>query len=111
MISTGKIVVRIVFVVCLVLVLATDYSGLLHKLIGGNRTEETGHASPKPTNPGYGDPKTDIDIDADIEEDSVKHLGTASSRSKILKTIKNACLPKLICELTATSQKRKINRV
>ncbi|XP_018573718.1 uncharacterized protein LOC108912812 [Anoplophora glabripennis] len=108
MVSTGKIVVRIVFVVCLVLVLVSDYSGLLHKLIGGNRHEEAGYVSPRPTNPGYGDTKADIDIDADIEEDSVKHLGSAKSRSKLLKTIKNACLPKLICELTATPQKEKL---
>ncbi|KAJ8974850.1 hypothetical protein NQ317_016685 [Molorchus minor] len=108
MVSTGKIIIRIVFVICLVLVLVTDYSGLLHKLIGGNRTEEVGHPAPRPTNPGYGDSKADIDIDADIEEDSVKHLGTSSSRSKILRTIKNACLPKLICELTATPQREKL---
>lgn len=77
MVSTGKIVVRIVFAVCLVLVLVSDYSGLLRKLIGGSRNEEIGHVSPRPTNPGYGDSKADIDIDADIEEDSVKHLGKA----------------------------------
>lgn len=75
MVTTGKIVIRIVFVVCVVLVLITDYSGLIHKLIGGNRTDEAGKVPPRPKNPGYGDPKTDIDIDADIEDDTIKNLG------------------------------------
>lgn len=35
--------------------------------------------------------------------------GTASSRSQILQTIKNACLPKLICELTATPERDKLS--
>nr|CAH7741581.1 unnamed protein product [Callosobruchus chinensis] len=104
--STGKMLVRLVFILCLVLVLITDYSGIVHKLIGGSKSEE--NVSPRPTNPGYGDSKTDIDIDADIEEESVKHLGTQNAKSKILKTIKRACLPKLICELTATPQKEKL---
>ncbi|XP_001808377.1 uncharacterized protein geko [Tribolium castaneum] len=108
MVTAGKIVIRIVFVVCVVLVLITDYSGLIHKLIGGNRTDEAGKVPPRPKNPGYGDPKTDIDIDADIEDDSIKHLGTTSLKSELLQTIKNACLPKLICELNATPQKDKL---
>ena len=75
MVPAGKIVIRIVFVVCVILVIITDYSGLVHKLIGGNRTDENGKVPPRPKNPGYGDPKTEIDIDADIEHDSIKHLG------------------------------------
>lgn len=35
-------------------------------------------------------------------------LGGQTSRSQILATIKNACLPKLICELNATPQKEKL---
>lgn len=73
MVSTGKILVRLIFVICMVLVLLTDYSNLLYKIIGGNRTEE--NPRPKPTNPGYGDPKTEIDIDADIEDETLKNLG------------------------------------
>lgn len=75
MVLTGKIIVRIVFVICFVLLVISDYSGLFNKLIGGNRTEESAHTPPRPTNPGYGDSKADIDIDADIEEESVRHLG------------------------------------
>ncbi|KAG5886901.1 hypothetical protein JTB14_004189 [Gonioctena quinquepunctata] len=108
MVSTGKVIVRIVFVFCLILVIVTDYTGIIHKLVSGNKIEDTNHASPRPTNPGYGDSKTDIDIDADIEEESVKHLGYHSTKTKILKTIKKACLPKLICELTATTQREKL---
>lgn len=103
----GRIIIRIIFAICLVLLVVTDYSGILQKLIGGNRSEDH-HVSPRPTNPGYGDSKTDIDIDADIEEESVKHLGSQTTKSKILKTIKKACLPKLICELTASTQKDKL---
>ncbi|CAH1103631.1 unnamed protein product [Psylliodes chrysocephalus] len=103
----GKIIFRVVFAVCLLFFVVTDYSGIFHKLIGGNRSEDR-TVSPRPTNPGYGDSKTDIDIDADIEEDSVKHLGPQTTKSKLLKTIKKACLPKLICELTASTQRDKL---
>ncbi|KAL3289962.1 hypothetical protein HHI36_023345 [Cryptolaemus montrouzieri] len=34
---------------------------------------------------------------------------TPASKSQILQTIKNACLPKLICELNATPQKEKLS--
>nr|XP_023021535.1 uncharacterized protein LOC111509911 [Leptinotarsa decemlineata] len=108
MVSTGKVIVRIVFAICLILVVVTDYTGVLHKLVSGNKIEEANHVSPRPTNPGYGDSKTDIDIDADIEEESVKNLGYHATRAKILKTIKKACLPKLICELTASTQREKL---
>ncbi|XP_060537306.1 uncharacterized protein LOC132708765 [Cylas formicarius] len=108
MASTGKMIIRIVFMICVVLMLVSDYSGLVNKLIGGNKIEDSRQTPPRPTNPGYGDSKADIDIDADIEEDSVRHLTVPASKSQILKTIKNACLPKLICELTATSQKEKL---
>ncbi|KAL3289961.1 hypothetical protein HHI36_023344 [Cryptolaemus montrouzieri] len=81
MTTTSKIVVRIVFVLCMVLVLLTDYSGLIHKLIRGNRTEESS-GRPRPTNPGYGDRQTDIDIDADIEDETIKqHIDRIQRRS------------------------------
>lgn len=35
-------------------------------------------------------------------------VGPHSTKSKLLATIKNACLPKLICELNATPQKEKL---
>ncbi|CAG9759610.1 unnamed protein product [Ceutorhynchus assimilis] len=108
MVVTGKFIVRLVFIICIVLLVISDYSGLINKLIGGIRTEESKRTPPRPTNPGYGDSKADIDIDADIEEESVRHLATQATRSQILQTIKNACLPKLICELTATHQKEKL---
>lgn len=73
--TVGKVIVRFVFVICLILVIITDYYGLIHKLIGGSKEENEKRVAPRPTNPGYGDPMTDIDIDADIEEDSVKHIG------------------------------------
>ncbi|GJQ67436.1 hypothetical protein Trydic_g5108 [Trypoxylus dichotomus] len=52
--------------------------------------------------------KPEIDLDADIEEDTIKKLGPSSTKIQILTTIKNACLPKLICELNATPQKEKL---
>jgi len=108
MVSTGKIVVRIVFIICMVLILLGDYTGLISKLLGGNH-KDAGPTRPRPTNPGYGDTKTEIDLDADIEDESIKNLGGHSSKSQILATIKNACLPKLICELNATPQKEKLS--
>lgn len=76
MANAGKIVLRVVFVLCLVLVLIGDYTGFLNKFAGvGN--EEGQSRPPRPTNPGYGDSKADIDLDADIEDDSIKNLGKA----------------------------------
>lgn len=74
--TLGKVIVRFVFVIFLILVIITDYYGLLHKLVGGSKKEDEKRVAPRPTNPGYGDPMTDIDIDADIEEESVKNIGT-----------------------------------
>lgn len=75
MMTVGKVIVRFVFVICLIIVIVTDYYGLLHKLIGGRKEEDDKRVAPRPTNPGYGDPMTDIDIDADIEEGSVANVG------------------------------------
>lgn len=74
--SAGKVVVRIVFVVFVIIVLTSDYSEFLSQLLGGNRTEPgSSRSSPRPTNPGYGDVKTEIDLDADIEEDHIRNIG------------------------------------
>lgn len=79
MASAGKIVVRVVFVLCLVLVLIGDYTGFLERLAGVAPAE--GQARPpRPTNPGYGDSKADIDLDADIEDESIKKLGKLRRR-------------------------------
>ncbi|CAH0561877.1 unnamed protein product [Brassicogethes aeneus] len=106
--TVSQIVVRLVFVFCIVLVLLTDFSGIVYKIIGGTKNEGAASLPPRPKNPGYGDSKTDIDIDADIEDDTLQSFGAPSSKSQILQTIKNACLPKLICELTASPQKEKL---
>lgn len=95
------------------LILAGDYSGLLTQLMGGNRNE-SGHSednirvASRPANPGYGDTKTKLDLDADIEDETFKNIGSQTSKFQILATIKNACLPKLICELNATPHKEKL---
>lgn len=75
MATTGKIVVRVVFIVCMILILLGDYTGLISKLLGGNPHKDQLATRPRPTNPGYGDHKTEIDLDADIEDDSIKNLG------------------------------------
>ena len=74
MVSAGKIVVRIVFIACMVLILLGDYTGLIGKLLGGNK-EGGGVTRPRPTNPGYGETKTEIDLDADIEDETITSLG------------------------------------
>lgn len=76
MTTPGKIVVRIVFILCVFIVFTSDYSSLLSQLLGNNRTESgTARSSHRPTNPGYGDVKTDFDLDADIEDDQIKNIG------------------------------------
>lgn len=77
--TPGKILVRAVFVVCMLLILSSDYTGLLNQLLNGNRTtsstNEPSRPPPRPTNPGYGDSKTDIDLDADIEDETIQNIG------------------------------------
>lgn len=78
MASAGKILIRVVFVVCLLVVLVGDYTGLLDRIFEySNNEQDVGNSRPsaRPTNPGYGDPKTEIDLDADIEEESIKTMG------------------------------------
>lgn len=81
MASAGKIILRVVFVLCMVLIFVGDYTGLLDRLFEHTKTSQdvTGananRPSPRPTNPGYGDPKTEIDLDADIEDESIKTMG------------------------------------
>ncbi|XP_018330961.1 uncharacterized protein LOC108740921 [Agrilus planipennis] len=112
MTTIRKIVVRIVFIFCVIVILLRDYTGLVGILLGGDRAQPNSsqhRLPPKPSNPGYGDSKTEIDLDADIEEETINNIGPSpSTRSQILQTIKTACLPKLICELNATPRKDKL---
>lgn len=76
----GKIVLRVVFVIiCMTVVLISDYSGMLNRFLGmavaNQEPAGNGRPPPRPTNPGYGDTKTDIDLDADIEDDSLRNFG------------------------------------
>lgn len=77
MASTGKILIRLIFVICMVLILLSDYTGLFGKIVGDNKsdTSSSSRIPPRPANPGYGDVKTEIDIDADIEDESIKNFG------------------------------------
>lgn len=102
-----KIAVQLVFIVCVIVIFTTDYSNFLAQLLDGNRTEPGSSRNRKPNNPGYGELKTEIDIDADIEDEKIA-IGSVTSRAQIIKTIKNACLPKLICELNASFDKDKL---
>ncbi|KAK5639150.1 hypothetical protein RI129_011642 [Pyrocoelia pectoralis] len=103
-----KIAVRLLFVLCIIIIFTSDYSYFLNQLLGGNRTEPGSSRKTKPTNPGYGDIKTEIEIDADIEDEKLKTFASQKTRAQIITTIKNACLPKLICELNASSEKDKL---
>lgn len=84
--TPGKILMRAVFVVCMLLILSSDYSGLLNQLLKGNRTVSSSHEPsrppPRPTNPGYGDTKTEIDLDADIEDETIKSIGQYGKLNK-----------------------------
>lgn len=104
--------VRVLFVACIVLVMLGDYTGLLAKLFSARRPQhDTG---------GYvtlgegitGAQRTPgapiIHLDADIDDDTPKRLGTSGTKSQILATIKDWCLPKLICELNATPHREKL---
>ncbi|XP_022915543.1 uncharacterized protein [Onthophagus taurus] len=105
---TGKTILRVIIVLCVVLIALGDYSGLIDKIFNQEVIEGSSNHGPRPSNPGYGDAKPEIDLDADIEEDTLQKLGPSTSKLQILSTIKNACLPKLICELNATPQKEKL---
>lgn len=76
MASTGKILIRLIFVVCMVLILLSDYTGLFGKIIGDTKSDtSSSRIPPRPANPGYGDVKAEIDLDADIEDESIKNFG------------------------------------
>lgn len=79
MANARKSLVRLAFVFGVFLILTGDYSGLLSQLLGGSRNE-SGHdrnlrTSSRPVNTGYGDAKTKLDLDADIEDDAIKTIG------------------------------------
>lgn len=111
---------RVAYVVCLIALFCNIFADLLARVVGildeEPKTSSSYRLPPKPTNPGYGDARTEIDLDADIEDDSLRHLGEgtafaakhSSPRVQMLATIKNACLPKLICELNARPERDKL---
>lgn len=71
----GKIVFRLVIVLCIILIALGDYHGLIEKIFKADAIQGSSATGPRPTNPGYGDMKREIDLDADIEEDTIKKLG------------------------------------
>lgn len=80
---TGKIVFRLIIVLCIILIALGDYSGLIEKIFKADGIQGGPIHGPRPTNPGYGDIKPEIDLDADIEEDTIEKLG--KSRRKLTK--------------------------
>lgn len=72
---SGKIIFRLILVLCIILIALGDYSGLLEKIFKADGMKNGPTNGPRPTNPGYGDVKPEIDLDADIEEDTIKKLG------------------------------------
>lgn len=104
--------VRVLFVACIMLVMLGDYAGLMAKLFAARRQQHDvggiatlgagiGGAQRTPRPP-------ELQLDDYINDGTPKRLGNAESKSQILSTIKNSCLPKLICELNTTPQREKL---
>ncbi|XP_014474525.1 PREDICTED: uncharacterized protein LOC106744354 [Dinoponera quadriceps] len=89
--------VRLVIFLGMFLVFAGDYSALISTIFGkaadGNATD----AGKGPSEVGLKKPYDDILLKKDADKNNV-----ALRRTKLIATIKTACLPKLICELSSS---------
>lgn len=89
--------VRLIIFVGMFLAFAGDYSFLLEAIFGKPSQNST-QPSDGPVGPATGHPK----ILQDEWRKDVEKETAATRKAKMMATIKTACLPKLICELTAT---------
>ncbi|XP_034944682.1 uncharacterized protein geko [Chelonus insularis] len=93
-VDTGT--VRLVIFIGMFLVFAGDYTALINSIFGNNMDRANS------TIRGLNDPgKSHSDIERLAMMSGVKDLGM-SRKAKMMATIKTACLPKLICELTSS---------
>lgn len=75
MVTSRRLIARVLFVLCTIILLANNYTSFLHQLLGDHPKESTSSRNaPRAANPGYGDISTDIDLDADIEDDQIAKL-------------------------------------
>ncbi|XP_054272029.1 uncharacterized protein LOC128993604 [Macrosteles quadrilineatus] len=88
--------IRLLIVAALFLLLAGDYGYLLDQLTGV-----------------FGPEEADGEVAAKVAEEDATELAFKetgrSAKAQLMSTMKNSCLPKLICELNATPQKEKLS--
>ncbi|XP_046984449.1 uncharacterized protein LOC124554829 [Schistocerca americana] len=89
-------VLRVVVLVALFLLLTADYSTLLAQLLT---------VLGSPAVPAFDTKPAETALAAEHES---WELYPSSTRAKLLSTIKNSCLPKLICEMNAMPSKEKL---
>ncbi|XP_051171273.1 uncharacterized protein LOC127288082 [Leptopilina boulardi] len=90
--------VRLVIFLGMFLVFASDYSSLISTIFGSNSERNSTFKRLK------GPSKKDISSDKVYKvavKVAIEDKNVISRRSKMMTTIKTACLPKLICELTS----------
>lgn len=100
------VILRIVLLVFLFFLLTGDYTAIFNQL--------TNRPAPSTSTSREGSrniPKTyeeDDGEDGSNFGDSLQMYTVSSTKTKLLSTIKNSCLPKLICELNASPYKEKL---
>ncbi|GAB1869501.1 hypothetical protein CAJAP_10580 [Camponotus japonicus] len=88
--------VRLVIFVGMFLIFAGDYSTLISSIFGNATERNVTVRGPEAEFKGPHD-KIDVVSKKDVDKNNV-----ALRRAKMMATIKTACLPKLICELTSS---------
>ncbi|EFN84550.1 uncharacterized protein LOC105183171 [Harpegnathos saltator] len=91
--------VRLVIFLGMFLVFAGDYSALITTIFGKAANGNVTDSAEEPAKAGLKGPQDDVSVlsKRDADKDNV-----ASRHARMIATIKTACLPKLICELSSS---------
>ncbi|XP_069680270.1 uncharacterized protein geko [Periplaneta americana] len=97
------VILRILLLVILFFLLTGDYTALFNQILQQGSKSVPAPRDARTTSKKY----EDDDADNSHIDDALE-MYSATSRSHLMATIKNSCLPKLICELNASPHKEKL---
>ncbi|XP_043282290.1 uncharacterized protein geko isoform X2 [Venturia canescens] len=98
-VDTGTI--RLVIFLGMFLVFAGDYSTFLASIFGNAQQTAKNSSLQGPEGPPRNGPRAIDSLDL-LGEEREEEVDNETRKAKMMATIKNACLPKLICELTSS---------